>query len=406
MRKESSQRAPMTYQVGPSRQHTTLQSVAPALAPGDVVEVDGGAVYPGDVRLIVSGAPDAPIIVRGVPAGGARPVIEGGYNTVVFRGNHTVFEGFELRGGEMRCVYHRAHDVTVRDTVIHGCANHGVLSSDDGSGSLTLERVEIYDAGSGDSFHPIYAATDEATYPGALFRLIHSYIHDGRGGNQVKSRAERNEIAYNWIEGAHYKELDLVGPDGSREDVREDSDVVGNVLWKTNAHYVARVGGDGTGETFGRYRFLNNTIVLAEDATVAIHVSDGIDSLELHNNVFFKRGGGPFELVNDEGYWAAGPSIAGSRNFLPPEAAAPAGMHDTMTGADPGFADLIGRDVRLTAQSVLVDAGADAPASPGAHPFPDPIPLPTSTPPLPGRAEPQPRSTLSRIDIGAFELMD
>ena len=38
-----------TYQVGPGRTYTKLQDVAPLLAPGDLVEVDGGATYPGDV---------------------------------------------------------------------------------------------------------------------------------------------------------------------------------------------------------------------------------------------------------------------------------------------------------------------------------------------------------------------
>ena len=73
--------------------------------------------------------------------------------------------------------------------------------------------------------------------------MQHCYVHDGNGGNNVKSRAERNEIYYNWIEGAVYHELELIGPDrraaaGWSEDLaREDSDVVGNVLRKT-ATYV------------------------------------------------------------------------------------------------------------------------------------------------------------------------
>jgi len=37
-------------------------------------------------------------------------------------------------------------------------------------------------------------------------------VHDGNGGNGVKSRAERNEIYYNWIEGSLYHELELIGP--------------------------------------------------------------------------------------------------------------------------------------------------------------------------------------------------
>jgi len=65
------------YEVGPGREHVRLQSVAPLLRPGDVVEVMGGAIYPGDVRLDVSGTAEQPIVIRGVPVGGRRPVISG-----------------------------------------------------------------------------------------------------------------------------------------------------------------------------------------------------------------------------------------------------------------------------------------------------------------------------------------
>ena len=43
------------YQVGPGRAYQKLQDVAPLLAPGDVVEVDGNAAYPGDLIFTVPG---------------------------------------------------------------------------------------------------------------------------------------------------------------------------------------------------------------------------------------------------------------------------------------------------------------------------------------------------------------
>jgi hypothetical protein len=45
------------------------------------------------------------------------------------------------------------------------------------------------------------------THPGSVFRLQYCFVHDANGGNNVKSRAERNEIYYNWLEGAVYHEL-------------------------------------------------------------------------------------------------------------------------------------------------------------------------------------------------------
>ncbi len=53
----------------------------------------------------------------------------------------------------------------------------------------------------GISAHQIYMATDESAHPGSVFRMQFCYMHDGAGGNNVKSRSERNEIYYNWIEG-------------------------------------------------------------------------------------------------------------------------------------------------------------------------------------------------------------
>ncbi len=64
----------------------------------------------------------------------------------------------------------------------------------------------------------------------------------------MKSRAERNEIYFNWVEGGRYHELELIGADGQAPGLaREDSDLVGYVLRKTNDSYSIRIGGDGTG---------------------------------------------------------------------------------------------------------------------------------------------------------------
>ena len=70
----------------------------------------------------------------------------------------------------------------------------------------------------------------------------------------IKSRAERNEIYYNWVSGGFYGEIELIGPDPhgnkkvSTDTAREDSDVVGNVFQHipTQGTRMARVGGDGT----------------------------------------------------------------------------------------------------------------------------------------------------------------
>jgi len=251
----------ITYQVGPSRTYHTLQDVAGLLNPGDLVEVDGNATYPGNLIFTRPGTVVNKITIRGLRVSGLRPIISGGTNTVEFRlSDHYVFEGFDVTGGSFRGIYHHAHDITIRDTVVHDCPAHGILGADTDSGSLTLEYVEIYHCGNGTGQHPLYMATDEFAHPGSVFRMQYCYLHDQNGGNNIKSRAERNEIYYNWVSGGFYGEIELIGPDphGNKkvntDTAREDSDVVGNVFQHipTQGTRMARVGSDGTGETKGQ----------------------------------------------------------------------------------------------------------------------------------------------------------
>ena len=189
-----------------------------------------------------------------------------------------------------------ANNITIRNCVIHDCRN-GILGYGSLTGSVLVEYCEIYNCGgepkSGFDFaHQIYMATDEAAHPNAVFRLQHSYIHNAKGGNNVKTRSGRNEIYYNWIEGARYHGIELIGPDMDDNDAmnentkREDSDVVGNVVIATSNGSAIRLGGDGTGQTKGRYRVVNNTFVLQNNAD-ALRGNDGIETLEIYNNIFF-----------------------------------------------------------------------------------------------------------------------
>ena len=402
-----------TYQVGPGKAYANLQAVASSLKPGDVVEVYGNTTYAGGVRLSAQGSASNKIKIKGMRVNGKRPLLSGGANTVEFAGNHYVFEGFEITGGTSRCVFHHAHDITIRDSVIHDCPSHGILGADSDSGSLTLEYSEVYRAGSGDRLHQIYMATDEEAYPGAVFRMQYCYVHDGNGGNNVKSRAERNEIYFNWIEGAYYHELELIGPDGQDEALkREDSDVVGNVIYQgftTRNHFPIRIGGDGTGQTFGRYRFLNNTIVLGNATTsAAFRVFDGIESVEMHDNAIFRQGGAAVNVLTDgDAAWKNGRKIAGSNNWVTTGATAiPSTWTNTRTGTNPGFVDVANRDLTLTSSSPLRDAGVSNPASPSGFAITSPLTAAGYEPPkhaLSAAGAAVSRVASGAVDIGAFE---
>lgn len=406
-----------TYQVGPSRTDKTIDAVSSRLGPGDVVEVDGDATYPGGIVLDQPGASGNPITIRGVLVNGKRPVLSGGTNTIEIQGDHYVLEGFDITAGSFRCVYHHSNDVVMRDLVVHDCAAHGLLGADQGSGSLTLEYSEFYGSGSGTGEHQIYMATDEVAHPGSVFRMQHCYVHDGAGGNNVKSRAERNEIYYNWIEGAMYHELELIGPDpggapaGWTEDlVREDSDVVGNVLRKRETSFVVRFGGDGTGQSNGRYRFVNNTVLTEPGGSAVFRLFDGIESVEMHGNVFFvdPNPAGSSNLVRDaEAVWSTGSRVVGgSNNWVLTQATnVPPEWTSTLTGGDPQFVATATMDLRPAAGSPLLGSCGCASSPPG-HDFPSPLARPLFDPPLHaieavGAAVPRPSS--GPLDIGALQ---
>lgn len=409
-----------TYRVGPAKSHKDLQSVQQRLKPGDVVEVDGDATYPGGVffRPGQSGTSSAKITVRGIKVNGKRPVISGGGSGVleglgmVLSGSHYVLESFEVTGASNMCVVHKADDITIRDFVVHDCPGHGLLGHDDEAGSLTLEHSEFYKCGNGTFQHQIYMTTGQEMYPGSVFRMQHCYVHDGSGGNNVKSRSERNEIHYNWIESAHYHNLELIGPDKSpATPAREDSDVVGNVIvgGGTERWHLVRVGGDkDAADTSGRYRFANNTFVIgAKGAHSVVRLMLRVDTLEMHNNAFVRAGEGIAKLFETkEVQWTNGPSIFGSNNWVQDGlTGAPETWSGTLTGSDAGLVDLAKLDLRLKEGSPLADKGAADPASVSGREFPSPLGAPTFVPPSRQLgAAATPRAVSGALDIGAFEL--
>ncbi len=399
-----------TYKVGPTQQYKQLSAVTSLLKPGDVVEIDGDATYSGGLVFDKAGSQGSKITVRGIAKNGKRPVISGGTNTIEARADHYVFEGLELTGGSSRCFFHHAHDITLRGSVVHDCPKQGVLGADQDSGSMLMEYTEVYNCGGGTFDHQIYMATDEAAHPKSTFRMQNCYVHDANGGNNVKSRAERNEIYYNWIEGALYHELELIGPDGGNPALaREDSDVVGNVLVKDKTSYVVRFGGDGTGETDGRYRFVNNTVIVEPGGSAVFRLFHGIESVEMHNNVFWATGSGNVNVLRTtEAQWTQGSAlIAGKNNWVKSGASnTPSQWTNTTTGSAPGFSNAAGFDFHPTMTAAIVDKGAAALSGPSGYPFPSPLAVPAYHPPdrklmTVGTAVSRP--AVAAVDQGAYE---
>ena len=430
-----------TFTVGPvGRDYTQLYALFDAnnLAPGDIVEVDGSALY-GSVVVGEDdgGAPGNPVIIRWRRvAGASRPALQGGLHTIKFqRSNHVVFEGFEVRGGANSCVFSEAHDVTVRDAVIHACPGHGILGADLNSGSFTLEYSEVYDAGSGSTRHPIYMQSDEIAYPGSIFRMRFNYVHNDSGGKLLKSRHERSEIHSNWFEGSVYQEIELIGPDcetqasgWTRATRREDSELVNNVIVHTSTTWphAIRLDGDLNGASDGRVRMVGNTIVFDRPgAATAVYVQLGVGSVEMHNNAIFQTGGAAPAILRENTTadtpvcapfvttpWSGARSVFGTRNWVQSRATSvPPEWTGTVTGGDPGFRDVAARNFRPLATSPLRNAGSNRPPSPAAFPMPWPLPLVLFDPPLrikPAIGDHRPRIPQGyfTVDIGALEEFD
>lgn len=409
--------------VGPSRPYTEIFQVTGILGPGDTVFVDGDHTYQGDVSFTEPGTQDQKIAIIGVRINGNRPTVSGGTNTVAFispwpyenGADHYIFQGFEVTGGSSRGIYHQSDDLTIRDVLVRDCPAHGVLGADQGSGSCTMEFVEVRNCGNGSYQHQIYMATDEVHHPGSVFRMQFCYVHDADGGNNVKSRAERNEIYYNWVEGGYYHELELIGCDGGDTGnihlKREDSDVVGNVLVKkaTSAgnnpeFYVVRIGGDGTGMSHGRYRFVNNTIICGTSAV--FRCFDTLETIEMHNNVFFRQSGNLNIIRTSDALWVHDTAvIAGSDNWVCQGAAnIPSQWTGTIEGSDPGFVNFSEMDLRILPGSPLIGEGNQTPSSPQGFQFPNPLFPPLFHPPLhESILNPVERPVDGQIDIGAYE---
>jgi hypothetical protein len=179
--------------------------------------------------------------------------------------------------------------------------------------------------------------------------------------------------------------------------------VLGNVFFKTNPSHALRIGGDGTGDTGGRYRFLFNTFVVA-GSNGAIRVYDSAESLELYNNAFYRTGGADVQLLKEtEAKWVRGVStVSGANNWLSEGSSTHRGLAGTKFGVQPGFASLANRDLRpVTGSPLIGNALARPPTSP-TFPFSNPTNVPLFEP-GPGIAPPRPRQATNKPSIGAFE---
>src|SRR5262249_15349429 len=130
---------------------------------------------------------------------------------------------------------------------------------------------------------------------------------------------------------------------------------------------------------------VNNTILLAQGSSAVFQLFDRVESVEMHNNVFYRVGGGGVTIIDDSNVtWTTGhEGFAGTNNWVQTGSASlPTERTGTLTGSDPGFSHTGSGDVRPLQSSPRVNAGANTTASAAGFPFPSPLATPLSLPPL------------------------
>lgn len=423
-------RAATIWRVGPNQKYTDLSMVIGQLSAGDVVEVEPGIYAPVEFKR--AGTVDAPITIRGV--GATRPKIKGSQNgkiderVVSFtNSNNVIFENFEIEGGSEICVRTMAHNLTLRNLFIHDCQKHGILGADLESGTLIVDRVELTKINQVqlDGKHVIYVATDRDAFPGSIFRVQHSYLHDNFG-TSIKSRSERTELFYNWIDAINspraFYSVELFGFEEYQTLEPLNSDVVGNVLIHRGI-YGMRFGGDGTGASKGHVRVANNTILVGDEfeKSYVIRLFHELDSVYLVNNAILRMGVSrkPLTLFRDglskEGKWSSGViKLAGNNNFFPPSLSlSPATSSDWTANAvgDEPSVSSAGEPLdlsKLRSSQNLLNKGAPLSKMPAGYAIPKPVVnlefFPPTIAPLTGGKLPlYPRKVQSeKQNIGAF----
>jgi hypothetical protein len=421
-----------TFQVGPGRTHRQVSDVAGLLNPGDIVEVDGNATY-GPVTFDRPGTSAQPITIRGLRVNGVRPTLAGSdangftlfMRTRSVQMGYYLIEGFEITGGTQACVRNQARDVAYRDIKVYNCPRHGLLSHDFNSGNLSISFAEFTGIGgtyAGENTkHPIYVTSSQDTLPGSVCRVQYTYVHDNVSGDSIKSRCERNEIYFNWLQGAPFYEMELIGPDEGSGGMGRPchSDIVGNVIFSHHA-YPIRMGSDAADSSFGRYRLANNTIIAwdAGGGGISRHLGV-IESIEFYNNIIYSNATSALRLHRVDGSWLSTEVITGRNNWMSSNittsglvaAAGATLIAASQRGTQPGFANagsVAAFDPRLVSSSPAINAGTPNNTNSNSTPIPNPLTAVSTHPPYRLSTDlrtlaPTVRPVSGAIDLGAFE---
>lgn len=255
-------RPPRTLHVGPAHALKRIRDAARVARDGDTVEI-----APGDYVDDVASWPQSRLTLRASACCArliARHASAEGKATWVIKGDEVLVENVEFHGARNASrngagIRHEGRRLVVRNARFTG-NEIGLLTWNDAAAELEVESSE-FDGNAVDPRHGL-AYPGHQVYIGriARFTLRDSYVHGGRDGHLVKSRAAHNLILYNRLDdspsGRASYELEF--PEGG------DARVVGNVLHQSPAtanRVMIAFGAEGSRGADDRLLLAFNTLV-------------------------------------------------------------------------------------------------------------------------------------------------
>lgn len=328
-----------TITVGPGKNYITISEAVAAAHSGSVIEVDS-AVYQDESFTINQ----SNLTIKGV--GGRAHIkwgtgdyastsadISNGKGIVIVNGTGNVLENLEFSGARAAGsngagVRYQSGDLTIRNSYFHGNQN-GLMGEGGLAATLVVENTVFeqngYCDGGGGCAHNVYI--------GNMGRLIfrHNKSIDSRQGHTLKSRAQVNEVLYNFIstknsDGSY--EIDL--PNGGA------AYVIGNVIEQganTGNSSILAWGAEGAINPNPELSIVNNTFMnWRSNGATFVQVS-GAGALAIKNNIFAGGGvllaGGTTDLTSNRTSSAFVNAGAGDFHLAPNSDA-------INTGVDPG----------------------------------------------------------------------
>jgi hypothetical protein len=390
-----------TYQVGPARSYHTVGSL-PALAPGDIVEVDP-ATYNEVKRWTTPGTAANPIVVRGL--GATRPVFDAaGLNVdgvlphprAVFQveADYITLDNLEFRnarngdnGAGVRVT--SGNNVTVRNSRITFC-DMGIMS--DNNSNLLIEASEIASNGTAlyDGYsHNFYLGGNNAT-------IRFCYIHDALNGQNFKTRGHYTELLYNYIADSQDGEVGLVDASPTAGP-NSHAVMIGNLVISKprlsgyNSGRFIQFGQDSGGQHNGTLFAFNNTFLAGDGRIQFLSANASNATVFAANNIF----SGSDKLIG-----TTGGGVSGSNNWVQSTATVPVTFFSSIQSTDPGFINPVARNLHLASRSVCRDRGLNAllylDGTGAAH---SGIPTLEYLNPLQSRTRPSD----GHLDLGAYE---